>query len=334
MEEKKVYKCEKCDKIYKNYKSLWKHNHIYHRPEIGVKVRKSPIKVSQKVSQKVSDELEYPCRFCNKVYLHKQSRHSHEKKCKIINDNKQKELEAKANDAIKMKEKIENQDKKIEILIETVNTLKKEINKKNGAKTVNNNNNNGTIINNNIHINELGRENILNKLTLQEQINIATCHLFNESPHVEMVRLTYTKENCLENQNTLITNLQNKSCKVYNHKSKKFEATNKSQHIDNIIHYRKKDVEELSETLKNNKKVYKQYGKKLEPVEPINPEKDKEEITYIIYNNRGQVMQLKKELDKGNYAETEEDDEEEEDEDEEEEDEEEINEDKVKNITV
>ena len=90
---------------------------------------------------------------------------------------------------------------------------------------------------------------------LEEKINIATCHFFNESHHVEMVRLTYTKENCLENQNTLITNLQNKSCKVYNHKSKKFEATNKSQHIDNIIHYRKKDVEELSETLKNNKKV-------------------------------------------------------------------------------
>jgi hypothetical protein len=143
-----------------------------------------------------------------------------------------------------------------------------------------------------------------------------------------MVRLTYTKENCLENQNTLITNLQNKSCKVYNHKSKKFEATNKSQHIDNIIHYRKKDVEELSETLKNNKKVYKQYGKKLEPVEPIDPEKDKEEITYIIYNNRGQVMQMKKELDKGNYIDTEEDDE---DSDEEEE---EINEPEVKNIIV
>jgi len=319
MDEKKVYKCEKCDKFYKNYKSLWKHNHIYHRPDTDEKVSQKPILVSQKVSQKKSDEIEYPCRFCNKIYLHKQSRHSHEKKCKILIDTKQKELEEKANDAIKMKA-LEDKVNKLEKLIETKNI---------GAKTINNNN--GTIINNNIHINELGRENILNKLTLQEQINIATCHLFNESPHVEMVRLTYTKENCLENQNTLITNLQNKSCKVYNHKSKKFEATNKSQHIDNIIHYRKKDVAELSETLKQNKKVYKKYGNKLEPIEPINPEKDKEEITYIIYNNRGQVMQMKKELDKGNYIDTEEDDE---DSDEEEEDEESDKENKVKNITV
>jgi len=318
MEEKKVYKCEKCDKFYKNYKSLWKHNHIYHKLVIPPKTLKLPPQ-NEFLPQKKEG---FECESCDKIFSRKDNLIRHNKICKI----KLQELEAKANSEIKMKEKIENQDKKIEILIDTVNTLKKEINKKNDAKTINNNN--GTIINNNIHINELGRENILNKLTLQEQINIATCHLFNESPHVEMVRLTYTKENCLENQNTLITNLQNKSCKVYNHKSKKFEATNKSQHIDNIIHYRKKDVAELSETLKQNKKVYKKYGNKLEPIEPINPEKDKEEITYIIYNNRGQVMQMKKELDKGNYIDTEEDDE---DSDEEEE---EINEPEVKNIIV
>ena len=79
-------------------------------------------------------------------------------------------------------------------------------------------------------------------------------------------------------------------------------------------------------SLKQNKKVYKKYGNKLEPIEPNNPEKDKEEITYIIYNNREQVMQMKKELDKGNYIVTEED--------EEESDEEEINEPEVKNIIV
>jgi len=315
------FKCKHCDLLYKSASSRSNHIKRVHKPEVSYKV-------SNVVSQQVSDNKEYSCRFCNNVYLHKQSRHSHEKKCKILNDNKQKELEAKANDAIKIKEKLENQDKKIEILIDTVNTLKQELNKKNEAKIVNNNNNNGTIINNNIHINELGRENILNKLTLEEQINIATCHLFNESPHVEMVRLTYTKENCLENQNTLITNLQNKSCQVYNHKTQKYEATNKSQHIDNIIHYRKKDVEELSETLKKNEKVYKKYGNKLEPVEPVNPEKDKEEITYIIYNNRGQVMQLKKQVESMNHIEVE--DEEDDEEIEEPEDEKP----KVKNIIV
>ena len=303
------FKCKHCDLTYKSASSRSNHIKRVHRPTLT----QLHLQIPQIAPQFPQKNDWFECLSCDKLYSRKDNLTRHQKKCKILNDTKQKELEEKANDAIKMKA-LEDKVNKLEKLIETKNI---------GAKTINNNN--GTIINNNIHINELGRENILNKLTLQEQINIATCHLFNESPHVEMVRLTYTKENCLENQNTLITNLQNKSCKVYNHKSKKFEATNKSQHIDNIIHYRKKDVEELSETLKQNKKVYKQYGKKLEPIEPINPEKDKEEITYIIYNNRGQVMQMKKELDKGNYIETEEDSDE---------DEEEINEHEVKNIIV
>ena len=309
------FKCKHCELSYKSASSRSNHIKRVHRPD----TTQHPLNIPQLVPQFPQKNEWFECLSCDKLYSRKDNLTRHQKTCKILIDTKQKELEEKANDAIKMKA-LEDKVNKLEKLIETKNI---------GAKTINNNN--GTIINNNIHINELGRENILNKLTLQEQINIATCHLFNESPHVEMVRLTYTKENCLENQNTLITNLQNKSCQVYNHKSKKFEATNKSQHIDNIIHYRKKDVAELSETLKQNKKVYKKYGNKLEPIEPINPEKDKEEITYIIYNNRGQVMQMKKELDKGNYIETEEDDE---DSDEEEEDEESDKENKVKNITV
>jgi len=309
------FKCKHCELTYKSASSRSNHIKRVHRPD----TTQHPLNIPQLVPQFPQKNEWFECLSCDKLYSRKDNLTRHQKTCKILIDTKQKELEEKANDAIKMKA-LEDKVNKLEKLIETKNI---------GAKTINNNN--GTIINNNIHINELGRENILNKLTLQEQINIATCHLFNESPHVEMVRLTYTKENCLENQNTLITNLQNKSCQVYNHKSKKFEATNKSQHIDNIIHYRKKDVAELSETLKQNKKVYKKYGNKLEPIEPIDPEKDKEEITYIIYNNRGQVMQMKKELDKGNYIETEEDDE---DSDEEEEDEESDKENKVKNITV
>ena len=299
--------CQHCNKEFSSQSSRSNHNKKFHKPPEP----QNPQLLPQKKEG-------FECKSCDKIFTRKDNLVRHNKKCK----NKLKEVEIKVNNENKMKEQIENQDKKIEILIDTVNTLKKELNKKNEAKTVNNNNNNGTIINNNIHINELGRENILNKLTLQEQINLATCHLFNESPHVEMVRLTYTKENCLENQNTLITNLQNKSCQVFNSKSKKYEATNKSQHIDNIIHYRKKDIKELSETLKQNEKVYKKYGNKLEPVEPNDPAKDKEEITYIIYNKRGQVMQLKKQVESMDNIEIED------------EEDEEIEEPEVKNIIV
>jgi hypothetical protein len=257
----------------------------------NVVVLEKPVVVCSKnvvVPEKIIIEDNRVCSYCNKILCDRMYRWKHEKICKVRILKEEKENEKK--EIVEIKKQLKEQ---ADIIEEMKKNMKKADNK------ITNNNNNGIINNNHIHINALGRENIINQLTLQEQINIATCHLFNESPHVEMVRLTYTKENCIENQNTLITNLQNKSCQVFNNKTGKFEATNKSQHIDNIIHYRKKDVLELSETLKNNKKVYKKYGKKLDPVEPIDPAKDKEEITYIIYNNRDKVKEIKKQLDNG-----------------------------------
>ena len=292
--------CKQCDKKYSSYKSLWYHNYKYHKIDVNPVVNIVNIPVNNNVNNNVN------CKFCNKSFTTRQSKSRHENHfCKKEKDNKINLVKINEEN-IELKETVKKLTKDAEENIELKETMKKltkdvEEMKKNMNKANNKitNNNNGIINNNHIHINALGSENIVDKLTLQEQINIATCHLFNESPHVEMVRLTYTKENCIENQNTLITNLQNKSCQVFNNKTGKFEATNKSQHIDNIIHYRKKDVQELSETLKNNKKVYKKYGNKLDPVEPIDPAKDKEEITYIIYNNRDKVKELKKQVDNG-----------------------------------
>ena len=298
MEKEKEFKCNACKKFYKNYKSLWKHNHIYHRQITDEKVSQNQILVSQKVSQKKNDEIDYPCRFCNKVYLHKQSRHSHEKKCKIIDDNK-------AKDAVKLKELEEK-------LNEQSKLIKELMSKSNDAKTINNNNNNGTIINNNIHINALGYESINDKLTEQEKINLLTCHIFKESPCVELVRYIYKDDKFIEDRNTMISNLQNKSCLVYNNKTKKFEAKNKNQHIDNLIDFRKKDIKELYESVRNNKKISKKYGKKIESRDEEvieSNKKDKEEIIYIIYNNKEQMKEIKEKLDRmENNTDDEEDD--------------------------
>ena len=60
MDEKKVYKCEKCDKFYKNYKSLWKHNYIFHKPQNSLNI-----------SHKNKNEIEAKkciCDKCNKKF--------------------------------------------------------------------------------------------------------------------------------------------------------------------------------------------------------------------------------------------------------------------------
>jgi hypothetical protein len=58
MEEKKVYKCEKCDKFYKNYKSLWKHNYIFHKDNNEEKL----------IPIKKIEEKKCICDKCNKEF--------------------------------------------------------------------------------------------------------------------------------------------------------------------------------------------------------------------------------------------------------------------------
>jgi len=104
----------------------------------------------------------------------------------------------------------------------------------------------------------------------------------------------------------MITNLQTKSCLVYNNKTKKFEAKNKNQHIDNLIDYRQKDMKEMYMSMQNNKK-FKKISEKFENT--ILNKNDKEEIIYIIYNRKEIMKKLKADLDNAeNNTDDEEDD--------------------------
>jgi hypothetical protein len=198
-------KCKICNKVYASLSSRSNHIRRMHENEVSCKVSQNDIKVSQKVSE-IKD---FPCRFCEKNYQHKQSRFSHEKKCKIIKENKMKELENKVI--------------QLEKLIKT--------NNKHNTKNINNTNNgninngSGNIINNHIHINALGCESINDKLTEKEKIDLLTSPLFKEIPHIELIRKIYNNEKFLEDRNTMITNLQNKSCLVYNNQTKKSHET-------------------------------------------------------------------------------------------------------------
>ena len=84
--EKNKYICIHCDKIYKNYKSLWKHNYIYHKSEDKpiLSNDKSDDKPYDKpmISQNEIKKIDsYKCKFCNNIYKHFQSRWKHEQKC-------------------------------------------------------------------------------------------------------------------------------------------------------------------------------------------------------------------------------------------------------------
>ena len=278
------YICKICNKNYKTYKSLWNHNDNYHKVDIIQNIIQNHPTTSSKNHPK-SSMMEYQCRKCNKKYKYVQGRWKHEQTC--TNDQNK-----KINDLLI----------KVEQLEKKINISKKTINNNNG--TINNNNgniNNG--ITNNIHINALGFENIIPKLNEKEKIDLLTGLLFKEIPHVELVRKIFTNEKFMEDRNTMITNLQTKTCMVFNKDTNKFEAKNKNEYIDNLIDYRHKDIKDLYKEMQDSKKIKSNARKLIEDyIEQFDDlrntesyKKNKEEIIYIIYNCKEIMKKLKDE---------------------------------------
>jgi hypothetical protein len=236
---------------------------------------------------------EIKCRKCNKSFTFIQNRWRHEKKC--------------SNNIIG---KIEEQNKKLEDenkhIKEEVKELKTIVNNlsKSTSKIINVN----TSIVNNIetvnNINSLGYENILPKFSEKEKIRLLTGIPHEEYPIIELVRKIYTNDKFKEDRNTLLTNLRSKDCLFYNSDSNKFEATNKSNHIENIIENRRHDIASMyngftdTDKLKmKERKVIEDYLDKLKDKKLKELyEKHKEEIIYIIYNCKEFMNNMKDNL--------------------------------------
>jgi hypothetical protein len=100
-EKDSKYKCVYCNKLYKNYKSLWKHKYIYHK-EGSLKIPENII-IEPSVNK---------CKFCEKQLSRKDNMIRHEKKCKkkdnIIENDHIKTIEKKLFDMKQIIEKLES----------------------------------------------------------------------------------------------------------------------------------------------------------------------------------------------------------------------------------
>jgi hypothetical protein len=293
------FNCNICKKTYASYKSLWNHNKKFHKPDI-ILISSTKHEISSTISSKISSkkpeisscellkEIDnsklYKCRHCDNTYVFIQGRWKHEKICKEIN----KEVNEKEINEKEVNEKIKKMEKENEEIKQDMELLKSELKKGVKIKNQTNNVNNGTIIN----INGLGYENILPKLTKDEKIDILTSLLFKEIPAVELIRKIYNNDKFIEDRNTIINNLQSKTCLVYNQESEKFDAKNKNTHIEDMIDWRNKDIKKMMNEMKDSPKI-KKYTRKLiedyidntdEIKKTLAYKKYKEEIIYIIYN--------------------------------------------------
>jgi hypothetical protein len=242
--------CEKCEKKYKNSTTYNKH-------------------ISLNRCKVVDKSLD--CKHCNKIFLHKDYRARHEKKCIVSKS---------PTEIQKLEEKIENMENRI------INILENKI------EPTHITNNNTQNIQNNIHLTlNYGEEN-MNHITIKDIISFLE---LGENGVEALVEYKHFNRQVPENCNVVIKNLNNKFALMY--KNSKWEVVNKSYILQDLytsnVTYLKGKFEEIKSNLP--KKIMNKFQKFIElsrNVDIIEPILDN--IRCILYNNRDLVVELNK----------------------------------------
>ena len=262
--ENNIYKfrCDICNKSYKDKSGLWYHNNKNHKIVNKPIVSQSDlqyIKLDQFVNQSSSNvslnKIQfcednndgYSCNYCSLKYLHRQSKYKHQLKCKnkIVEKEKQSDQTHIINlliEQIKIQKEqfIEQEKQNQEIrktLMDLINknckvhpkTLQKINKQLNGDHNIFNENNN---INNTFNIIALGHENLTDVFSKKEKMNILK-YRFNSLP--QLVEYAHFNDKYPQFKNILITNTQNKLAYRYDLKKKQFIAVNKDELLEDIV---------------------------------------------------------------------------------------------------
>jgi hypothetical protein len=280
------YICELCNKNYKSYQSLWNHNKKFHTSK-SIESPLSPLKTSESPSKSfesiiVSDKI-YKCKYCNKIYNNKNSKWSHQNKCKSI-------TEANLQDEnVNLKNKVEIFEKEMELMKKQLLTL---MNKscKIHPKTFNKINKQ---INNNNYINiiQLGNESISDLFSQNQQIGILK---YRHQCLSKLIKEVHFNDKYPQFKNILITNTQNNIAYKYDNKENNFVAIDKKELLDDIISERMGDIEtfydnQLDFLDNKTKEVIKFFINKMEDENSEYYENRVKEIKLLIYNNRNKV---------------------------------------------
>jgi hypothetical protein len=256
------YKCNICDKIYKTYQTLWKHNKQFHSA-LCKDLSSDVNKMSSKCQVLSSNII---CEVCYKEFNTRQAKSLHKKKCIIIkqnNDNievkklelqlknQEHELLLKEKEILKLKLKLEKS-KKADIC--TVNQLNKlllerhtqyqnYINNINNG-TIQNNIHNGNIQNivNNFQLVGFGKEDdIVELLTIKEKKQILDSKYKSLEKFIEIVHCgKYNKF-----KNILVTNIKDNYMYKFDDSKGQFILSTKDEIINSLIDNRIYELETI-----------------------------------------------------------------------------------------
>jgi len=266
-------RCKLCNKIYASKSSLCNHTkniHTNNTYDCKSKVSQSQSKVSQsqsKVSQsqsKVSqsESISYKCNFCSKEYKHKQSKWSHEQKCKnkinelckLKEENKQRELELQIKkeekEILKLKLKLEKSNKVDNITLKKLN--KKLLERHNLIKnsTINSHNNIQNNVVNNFQLVGFGKEEVVELLSNKEK------KLIMNAKYGCLEKLVETIHCGKYNQfkNIIITNMKDQYMYKYDDGKGQFILSTKNEVLNSLINYRLDDLEVIyNDLIEDNK---------------------------------------------------------------------------------
>ena len=276
------FRCELCNKNYKDKSGLWYHNNKYHNVInnhndnhtiiidnhniINNTINDNPNIIIDNHNDNICN---YNCNKCNKTFSCYQNRWRHQKTCKFINTNKEEKIENnKENKIINLlMEQIKTQKEQLELFKEKEKenqeikkTLLELLNKncKVHPKTLqkinkqlindNKNINNGTI-NNTYNIIGLGHENLTEVFSRKEKMAILK-NRFYCLP--ELVEYAHFNDKYPQFKNILITNTQNTLAYKFDNKKKQFITVDKNDLLEDIIDERMCDLSSFYDELEND----------------------------------------------------------------------------------
>ncbi len=303
---KKVYICEICQKNYKSYQTLWKHNKKFHNHNI---IPDNPSDNQNIILDNPSDNQNiipdnhslFNCKYCNRQFTFNQNKWRHEKICIKTHENKIKKLseenKALKDDMDELKKLIKDLlNKKCKMHYKTLQKINNSGNLNNNGNTnsgnLNNNGNtnsgnlNNNTINNTVNIMALGQENINDVLTKTEKMKILN-QKANALPF--MIEYVHFNDKFPQFKNIAITNSRNNYAHLYDDTLKIFKLIDKNELIDDLIDYRVCDIEEYYFNYVDE--LVEPVKKKIEELLENRGDNDhtKEKIKLLLFNNKHKI---------------------------------------------
>ena len=281
------YFCEHCNKTYKNANSLYSHRSKYHNSNSNTDVNQSP-----KKSNIIS------CNFCHKQFKHNSNRYRHQKNCHlnpdIVTNTVSKHQSLLNNNQLS---NILSQDKStIESLIKVLSeSISKDTNSmahsQNMTNSQNLTNSQNTTINNTVVV-SLGNENVQDKLSTYEQVNILKQ---KNKALEELIKLVHFSNKYPQFHNIAI---DNDVAYKYDDESKGFKEIAKYDLIKEVIEERAGDIYDFNEANKlyTSKKTYNIINNELFKMDKIEAEREKvfENTEDIICTGTDYLLENKK----------------------------------------